>query len=73
MSSFEWKKTIEDSTKDGLIITANTTGIFYVLKAGNVKLKMASLRVINIIKLAAGIVVGVLVKDHAVYKKWINE
>ena len=73
MSSFEWKKTIEDSTKDGLIITANTTGIFYVLKVGNVKLKKASLCVINIIKLAAGIVVGVLVKDYAVYKKWINE
>ena len=28
MSSFDWKKNIEDSIKDGLIITATTTGIF---------------------------------------------
>ena len=31
------KKNIEDSIKDGLIITATTTGIFYVIKAANVK------------------------------------
>ena len=35
--SFDWKKSIEDSIKDGLIITATTTGIFYVIKAANVK------------------------------------
>ena len=32
-SSFDWKKNVEDSIKDGLVITATTTGIFYVLKA----------------------------------------
>ena len=37
MSSFDWKKNIEDSIKDGLIITITTTGIFYALKAANVK------------------------------------
>ena len=31
MSSFDWKKNIEDSIKDGLIITATTT-IFFVLR-----------------------------------------
>ena len=33
MSSFDWKKNIEDSVKDGLTITATTTRIFYSLKA----------------------------------------
>ena len=37
MSSFDWKKNLEDSIKDGLIITATMTGIFYILKAANVK------------------------------------
>ena len=32
MSSFDWKKKVEDSIKDGFIITATTTGIFFVLK-----------------------------------------
>ena len=33
MAIFDWKKSIEDSIKDGLILTATTTGVFYVLKA----------------------------------------
>ena len=37
MSNFNWKKSIEDSIKDGLIITATTTEIFFALKAANVK------------------------------------
>ena len=37
MSSFDWKKVIEDSIKDEIIITATTTGIFFALKAANVK------------------------------------
>ena len=37
MTSFDWKKNIEDSIKDGLIITATTTGIFYVPKGGRHK------------------------------------
>ena len=71
--SFDWKKSIEDSIKYGLIITATTTGILYVLKAANVKLQKAPMDAMDIIKLAGGIVGGVLVKDYAVYKKWINE
>ena len=37
MGSFDWKKNVEDSIKDGLIITATTTGMFYVLKAAKRK------------------------------------
>ena len=73
MASFDWKKNIENSVKDGLIITITTTGIFYTLKAASVKLPKASLDAMDIMKLAGGIAGGVLVKDYAVYKKWINE
>ena len=73
MASFDWKESIEESIKDGLIITAITTRIFYVLNAANVKPSTASLDAMDIMKLAGGIVVSVLVKDDAVYKKWIKE
>ena len=73
MSSFDWKKNIEDSIKDGLIITITTTGIFYALKAGSIKPSKASLDAMDIMKFAGGIVGGVLVKDYAVYEKWIKE
>ena len=73
MTSFDWKKNIEDSIKDGLIITATTTGIFLALKAADVRLPKASLDAMDIMKLATGICGGVLVKDYAVYKKWINK
>ena len=73
MISFDWKKNIEDSIKDGLIITATTTGIFYVLKAAGMKPLKASLDAMDIMRLAGGIMGGVLVKDYAVYKKWIKE
>ena len=73
MASFDWKKNIEDSIKDGLIITATTTGIFYVLKVAGMRPPKASLDAMDIMRLADGIVRGVLVKDYAVYKKWINE
>ena len=72
MSRFDWKKNAEDSIKDGLIITATMIGIFYILKAANVKPPKTSLDSMDIMKLAGGIVGGVLVKDYAVYKKWIN-
>ena len=35
MSNFDWKKNIEHSIKDGLIMTVTTTGIFFELKAAN--------------------------------------
>ena len=59
--------------KDGLIITTTTTGIFFALKVANVKLPKASLDAMDIKKPAGGISGGVLVKDCAVYKKWIKE
>ena len=61
MSSFGWKKNVENSIKDGLITTATTTGIFYILKAANVKQPKASLDAMDIMKLAGGIVCDVLV------------
>ena len=73
MSSFDWKKSIEDSIKDGLIITATMTGIIYVLKMAGMRLPKAFLDAMDIMRLPGTIVGGVLVKDYAVYKKWINE
>ena len=73
MSSFNSKKNIEDSIKDELIITATTTGMFFALKAANVKPPKASLDAMDILILTGGICGMVLVKDYAVYKKWINE
>ena len=66
MSSFDWKKNVEDSIKDGLIITATTTAIFYALKVANVKTPKASLDAMDIMKIAGGIVSCFLVKDYAV-------
>ena len=54
MASFDWNKNIEDSIKNGLIITATTTGIFFALKAANVKPTRASLDAMDIVKLAGG-------------------
>ena len=62
MVSFNWKKNIEDSLKDGLIITATTTGIFFALKAASLKPLKESLDAMNIMKLVGGICGGVLVK-----------
>ena len=73
MSSFNWRKNIKNSLKDGLIITIGAAGIFYGLKAVNVKPPKASLDAMDLLKLTGGICEGVLVKDYAVYNKWINE
>ena len=73
MTSFDWKINTENSIKDGLIITATTTGIFFALKVANVRPPKASLDAMDIMKLASGICGRVLVKDYAVYKKYINE
>ena len=56
-----------------MIKTATTTGIFFALKAANVKPPKASLDVMYIMKLARRICGGLLVKDYAVGKKWINK
>ena len=68
MSSFNWRKNIEESLRDGLIIIIGATGIFFGLKAVNVKPPKASPDAIDILKLTSGICGGVLVKDYAVYK-----
>ena len=73
MISFDWKKNIEDSIKHGPMIILTTTRIFIALKAVNLKPTKPSLDAKNIIKFAIVICGGVLVKDYAVYKKWINE
>ena len=73
MSSFHWRKNIEECIKDGLIITIGAAGIFFTLKAANVKPPKASPDAMDILKLTGGICGGALVKDYAVYKKWINE
>ena len=69
MKIFDWKKNIEESIKDGLIITATTTEIFFALKAANVKPPKAPLDAMDIIKPSSGTCGGVLVKDYTVYKK----
>ena len=73
MASFDWKESIEDSIKDGLIIPTTTTAIFCTLKMANVKPPNAYMDAMDIMKLAGGIKGGVLAKDYAVYKEWINE
>ena len=37
MNSFNWKENIEDSLRDGLIITIGATRIFFGLEAANEK------------------------------------
>ena len=54
MASFDWKKSIKDSIKDGLIVTATTTRMFCVLKAVNVNPPKASMDAKDIMKLAGG-------------------
>ena len=67
------EKNIEDSLKDRLIITIGAAGIFYGLKAANIKPPKVSLDAMDIMKLAGGICGRVMVEDYAVYKKWINK
>ena len=71
MSTSDWRKTLK-SIKDGLIITAATTGKFSALKVANIKPPKSLLDAMDIIKIPGGICAGVLVKDFTVYKKWIN-
>ena len=73
MISFDWKKNNEDSIKYGPMIILTTTRIFIALKAVNLKPTKASLDAKDVIKFASVICGGVLVKDYAVYKKWINK
>ena len=73
MASFDWEKDVEDSIKDGIIITVTTTGLFFALKPAGMKPPKAAMDAMDIMKLGSGICTGLLVKDYAVYRKWINE
>ena len=65
---FDIKKNLEDSLKEGLIITASTVIIFWLLKMAKINPPKASLDAQDIIKLSAGITAGALIKDYAYYK-----
>lgn len=58
MICFDWRKNIEDCTKDGMIITATCTKICFALKAVNLKPPKSSLDAMSIIKHAGGICGG---------------
>ena len=58
------KKNIKDSIKDGLIISAATTGTLLVLNVGNMMTPKASLYDMDIINVSGAICRVVLVKDY---------
>ena len=69
---FDVKKNLEEAIKEGLVITGATVGIFWLLKMGKIASPpKAALDASDIIKLSGGIITGALLKDYAVYKKWI--
>ena len=69
---FDVKKNLEEAIKKGLVITEATIGIFWLLKMGKIASPPKStLDASGIIKLSGGIITGALLKDYAVYKKWI--
>ena len=55
MTSFNLRKNNENSLREGLIITAATTGIFFALKAVIVKPPKVSLDAMDIMKITGGI------------------
>ena len=67
------KKNLEDSLRDEVIITTGATGIFFGLKTVGVKLLKAYLNAMAIMTLTGFICGGTLMKDYAVYRKWIKE
>ena len=69
---FDVKKNLEDAIKEGLVITGATVGISWPLKMGKIASPpKAALDASDIIKLSEGIITGALLKDYAVYKKWL--
>ena len=66
------KKNLEESIKEGLVITGATVGIFWLLKMSKITSPpKATLDTSDIIKLSGGIITGAFLKDYAVYKKWM--
>ena len=72
MATFHVKKNLEESIKEGLVVTGATVGIFWLLKMSKITSPpKAALDASDIIKLSGGIITGALLKDYAVYKKWM--
>ena len=66
------KKNLEESIKEGLVITGAAVGIFWLLKMGKIASPpKTALDASDIIKLSGGIITRALLKDYAVYKKWM--
>ena len=69
---FDVKKNVEEAIKEGLVITGATVEIFWLLKMGKIASPpKAAFDAYDIIKLSGGVLPGALLKDYAVYKKWI--
>ena len=69
---FDVKKNLEESIKEGLVITGATVGIFWLLKMSKITSPpKPAMDASDIIKLSGGIITGALLKDYAVYKKWM--
>ena len=64
---FDVKKNLEEAIKEGLVITGATVGIFWLLRMGKIALPPKA----TMDKLSRGVITGALLKDYAVYKKWI--
>ena len=66
------KKNLEESIKEELVITGAAVGIFWLLKMGKIASPpKTALDASDIIKLSGGIITRALLKDYAVYKKWM--
>ena len=72
MATFDVKKNLEESIKEGLVIRGATVGIFWILKMSKITSPpKAAMDPSDIIKLSGGIITGALLKAYAVYKKWM--
>ena len=73
-TTFPYKKTMEDSLKDGLIISGVTIASFMILKyLLKTSPPAAKLDASDALKLKEGIVTGVFFMDYLVYMKYISE
>ena len=67
------EKNVENSIKNGVIITIEATGILFGQKVVYGKPPVAYLSAMDIVQLFGLICGEVFVRDYAVYKKWIKE
>ena len=71
-SPFDVKKNLEEAIKERLVITGATVRFFWLLKMGKIASSpKAALDASDTIKLSGGVITGALLKDYAVYKKWL--